>query len=234
VLAIILLSTVLIGWIPHYMVPAHYQAYQWLLSGVNLVIVLPLLFFRMLESPRWLEARGRVDRARKVVERMEARVRKSHPVLPEPDLSPYQVVAEEKTSMFAVFSKQYVYRTVFMLVVFVLLYGGIIYGFASYSFVYLSEVRGYSAGFVFALTAWGGLVSAAFYALNAFFGDRVERRTMVLIGAIVFAGCWYGLYNVHSTRPWSSCTSPWRPARLSSCGTCTRTCRSIFRPGCAA
>ena len=70
---------------------------------------------------------------------MEARVRKSHPVLPEPDLSPYQVVAEEKTNMFAVFSKQYVYRTVFMLVVFVLLYGGIIYGFSSYSFVYLSE-----------------------------------------------------------------------------------------------
>jgi MFS family permease len=199
VLAIILLSTVLIGWVPHYMVPAHYQAYQWLLSGVNLLIVLPLLFFRMLESPRWLEARGRIDQARKAVERMEARVRKSHPVLPEPDLAPYEVVAEEKTNMFAVFSKQYVYRTVFMLVVFVLLYGGIIYGFASYSFVYLSEVRGYSAGFVFALTAWGGLVSAAFYALNAFFGDRVERRTMVLLGAIVFAGCWYGLYNVHNT-----------------------------------
>ena len=108
VLAIILLATVLIGWIPHYLVPAHYQAYQWLLSGVNLLIVLPLLFFRMLESPRWLEARGRVDQARKIVERMEARVRKSHPVLPEPDLTPYEVVAEEKTSMFAVFSKQYV------------------------------------------------------------------------------------------------------------------------------
>ena len=65
--------------------------------------------------------------------------------------------------------------------------------------MFLSASRGYSAGFVFALTAWGGLVAAAFYALNAFFGDRVERRTMVLLGAIVFAGGWYGMYNVHST-----------------------------------
>jgi putative MFS transporter len=199
VLAIILLETVFLGIIPHYMVPAHYQAFQWLLSGVNLLIVLPLLFFRMYESPRWLEARERLDEARRIVEKMEARVMKKHPVLPEPDLTPHEVVAEEKTSMFAVFSPQYVYRTVFMLVVFVLLYGGIVYGFSSYSYVFLSVTRGYSAGFVFALTAWAGLVAAAFYALNAYFGDKVERRYMVLFGAILFAGSWFGLYNVHNT-----------------------------------
>jgi MFS transporter, putative metabolite:H+ symporter len=130
---------------------------------------------------------------------MEARVRKSHPVLPEPDLTPHQVVAEEKTSMFEVFSKQYVYRTVFMLVVFVLLYGGIVYGNSSYAYVFLSASRGYSASFVFALTAWGGLIAAGFYALNAFFGDRLERRTMVLVGAIIMAGGWYGVYLVHNT-----------------------------------
>ena len=174
VLAIILLECVFLGIIPHYMVPAHYQAFQWLLSGVNLLIILPLIFFRVMESPRWLESRERRDEARKIVERMEARVRKSHPVLPEPDLAPYEVVAEEKTNMFAVFAPQYVVRTVFMLVVFVLLYGGIVYGFSSYSIVFLSVSRGYSAGFVFSLTAWAGLVAAAFYALNAYFGDRVR------------------------------------------------------------
>ena len=46
-----------------------------------------------------------------------------------PELTPYQVVAEERTNMFAVFGKQYVVRTMFLLVVFVLLYGGIMYGF---------------------------------------------------------------------------------------------------------
>ena len=199
VLAIILLETVLIGWIPHFMIPAHYKAFQWLLAGVNVLIILPLLYFRMPESPRWLEARERIEAARKIVEQMEARVMKKHPVLPEPDLSPYEVVAEEKTNMFAVFSKQYVYRTVFMLVVFVLLYGGIVYGNSSYAYVFLAESRGYSASFVFALTAWGGLIAAGFYALNAYFGDRVERRTMVLVGAIIMAGGWYGVYLVHNT-----------------------------------
>jgi MFS family permease len=196
--AIILLEVILIGWIPHYLVPAHYQAYQWLLTGLNLLVMV-LLFFRMPESPRWLEARERRDEARKIMERMEARVRKSHPVLPEPDLQPHQVVAEEKTNMLAVFAPQYVVRTVFLLVVFVLLYGGIIYGNSSYAVVFLAETRGYSASFIFSLTAWAGLVAAAVYALNALFGDRVERRTMVLVGAIVFAGCWLGVYNVHST-----------------------------------
>ena len=46
-----------------------------------------------------------------------------------PDLTPCQVVAEARTNMVAVSGRQYVVRTVFLLVVFVLLYGGIIYGF---------------------------------------------------------------------------------------------------------
>ena len=199
VLAIIMLETVLIGWIPHYMIPDHYKAFQWLLTGINLLIVLPLLAWRMYESPRWLESREKFDQARKVMERMEARVMKKYPVLPEPNLSQYEVVAEEKTNMFAVFSKEYWFRTVFMLVVFVLLYGGIVYGNSSYAYVFLSESRGYSASFVFSLTAWGGLIAAGFYALNAYFGDRIERRIMVLVGAIIMAGGWYGVYLVHNT-----------------------------------
>jgi hypothetical protein len=47
-------------------------------------------------------------------------------------------------------------RFMFLLVVFVLGYGGIVYGNASYGYVWLAESRGYSAGFVFALTAWAG------------------------------------------------------------------------------
>ena len=55
------------------------------------------------------------------------------------------------------------------------------------------------ASFVFALTAWAGLIAAGVYALNALIGDRVERRVSILVGAIVFAGGWFGLYNVHGT-----------------------------------
>ena len=100
VFAIILGLSIWRGLIPHYMVPGQYKAYLWFLGGLNLVVML-LIIWRLPESPRWLEARGRTDQARKIVERLEARIMKRHPVLPEPDLKPYEVVTEEKTSMFA-------------------------------------------------------------------------------------------------------------------------------------
>jgi MFS family permease len=165
------------------MFPSQYRAYLFVLTGVNVLMALALAW-RMPESPRWLEARERHDQARRIVERMEARVKKHH-VLSEPDLTPYEVVAEEKPNWLAPFGKQYVVTTVFILVVMVLGYGGIVYGFGGYAILFLSESRGYSAGFVFALTAWAGVAAAA-YVLNAFFGDRIERKTTVMVGAVVF------------------------------------------------
>jgi putative MFS transporter len=198
-IAILLGLSILRGVIPHYMIPNQYRQYLWLLAGLNILVAIAL-FIRMFESPRWLEARERRDQARKIVERMEARVSKGGRIaLPEPDLKPYQVVAEEKTSMLAVFGKDYVFVTILLLVVMVLGYGGIIYGNGGYGFLFLAESRGYSAGFVFALTAWAGAAGAAAYLVNALFGDRFERKWTQLAGAILFAGCWYGLYNVHTT-----------------------------------
>jgi len=197
-LAIFLLATVLASLIPHYWIPSEYRLYLWLLSALNILVAL-VLFGRMPESPRWLEARERRDQARKIVERMEARVMKHHPVLPEPDLTPHQVVAEEKTSWFAPFGRQYVVVTVFLLVVMVLGYGGIVYGSVGYRYLFLAESRHYSAGFIFALAAWAAAASAVVYLLNAFFGERVERKYTQLAGAILFAGGWWGVYAVHDT-----------------------------------
>lgn len=190
--------SVLTGLIPHYLIPGQYRAYLWLLAGLNLLVA-AVLSWRLPESPRWLEARGRRDQSRKVMQRMEARVMGHHPVLPEPDLTPHQVVAEKKTSMFAVFSKQYVAVTALLLTVMVLGYGGITYGNTGYSYLFLAESRGYDASFVFALTFWAGLAGAAVYLLNALLGDLVERQYAQLLGAVLFAGGWYGIYNVHST-----------------------------------
>ena len=130
---IFLLLVVLTGIIPHYWFPGQYKQYLWILAGLNIVIAIAL-YFRMPESPRWLEARERRDQARKVMERMEARASRGGRIaLPEPDLAPHQVVAEEKTSWLAVFGKQYVLVTILLLVVMVLGYGGIVYGGASQS-----------------------------------------------------------------------------------------------------
>ena len=78
VVCIFLLLVVLAGIVPHYLFPGQYRAYLWILTGLNLVIAV-LLFWRMPESPRWLEARERRAEARRVVERMEARVMKRQP-----------------------------------------------------------------------------------------------------------------------------------------------------------
>jgi MFS family permease len=195
---IFLLYVVIGGIIPHYWFPVHYRWFLWMLTGVNLAVAV-YLFFRMPESPRWLEARELRDRARQVVERMETRVMKRHPVLPEPDLSPYEVVAEEKTPWWAPFGRQYVVITVFLLVVMVLGYGGIVYGGASQVLIFLTVNGGYSAGFIFAMTAWAGVVATAIYILNAYFGERLERKWAQLVGAVLFAGAYWGLYEMHGT-----------------------------------
>ena len=109
------------------------------------------------------------------------------------------MVAEEKTSWLAVFGKRYVLITTLLLVVMVLGYGGIVYGGASQAFLFLSLNRGYSAGGVFALIAWSGVAASIVYLLNAFFGERFERRYTQLFGAALFAGGWWGVYAVHST-----------------------------------
>ncbi len=196
VVCIFLLLVILAGIVPHYLFPGQYRTYLWILTGLNVAVAL-LFIWRLPESPRWLEARERFAQARAVVERMEARVARRHPDLPEPDLTPYQVVAEEKTSPFAVFGKRYWGVTTFLLVVMVLGYGGIVYGVGSQAFLFLEENRGYSAGFIFALTAWAGV--AAVYLLNAFFGERFERKYTQLVGAVLFAGSRFGIYHVHNT-----------------------------------
>ena len=150
---IFLLFVVIGGVLPHYWFPVHYRWFLWFLTIVNLLIAV-VLFFRMPESPRWLEAREQRDKARQTVARMEARVSKGGRVaLPEPNLSPYEVVAEEKTAWWAPFGRQYVGVTVFLLVVMVLGYGGIVYGGGSQIILWLILKGNYSAGWIFAMTA---------------------------------------------------------------------------------
>jgi MFS family permease len=195
---IFLLLVVLGGIIPHYWFPSQYHAYLWLLAGLNVLVAIYLVF-RMPESPRWLEARERRDAARQVVERMEARVSKNgQRALPAPDMNPYEVVAEEKTSWLAPFGRQYVAATVLLLVIMALGYAGIVYGGNSQIILFLIGDRGFGAGSVFAITAWAGVAASAVYLLNAFFGQRFERKWTQLFGAALFAGSYWGMYSSHS------------------------------------
>jgi hypothetical protein len=92
-----------------------------------------------------------------------------------------------------------VFTTIFLFVVMLLGYGGIVYGGTSQAFLFLGETRGYSAGFIFALTAWAGVAGTGVYVLNAFFGERLEGKYTQFIGALLYIGGWWGLYEVHNT-----------------------------------
>ena len=66
--------------------------------------------------------------------------------------------------------------------------------------LYLIGKGGYSAGWIFAMTAWAGVVATALYILNAFIGDRLERRWTQLIGAVLFAVGYFVMYKgVHNS-----------------------------------
>jgi len=74
-----------------------------------------------------------------------------------------------------------------------------VYGGASQIILFLIGKGSYSAGFIFAMTAWAGVVATAFYLLNAYVGDRLERRWTQLIGAILYAVGYFLMYKeVHS------------------------------------
>ena len=182
--AVLILFSVLGGLVPHFMFPADYRQYLFLLAGLQLLL-LPLIAWRLPESPRWLEARGQGDKARRIVERLEERVRRHAGELPEPDLTPREVVSQTP-GVFAVFAPEYRWRTLMLLLVWVLGYGGIVYGFGAYGLVFLVS-RGYSASFVFGLATVVGFIGAALLGVNALIGERIERRTAIIFGAVLFA-----------------------------------------------
>jgi len=102
------------------------------------------LFFRMPESPRWLEA-GTARQGTQDHRADEARVSKGGRIACRARPAPYEGVAEEKTNMFAPFGRQYVVVTR-PADVMVLGYAGIVYGGASQIILYLIGKGGYSAG----------------------------------------------------------------------------------------
>ena len=73
--AVVILFSILGGLVPHFMFPQDYRQYLFLLAGLQLLL-LPLIAWRLPESPRWLEARGQHEKARRIVERLEERCRR--------------------------------------------------------------------------------------------------------------------------------------------------------------
>jgi MFS transporter, putative metabolite:H+ symporter len=150
-----------------------------------------ILAFRMKESPRWLENRGRLDEANVVMDQIEAEVSQEKGELPQPVEEVRAMVA--KRGYGELFSKKYVGRTVVLLLLWILQTLGF-YGFVAWVPTLL-VAHGFSL--VHSLT-WSfvmscGAVPGAFIAY--LLSDRIDRKWLVAIFAVLIAACGliYGL-----------------------------------------
>jgi putative MFS transporter len=183
--ASIIFGVVLVGILPFFLVPDYYREFLFILAGCQIIILLPLLYLRLPESPRWLEAHGHVERAEREMARMEQRVLRYAKELPPYDTSRHEVIEIGDVPIFDLFKGEYARRTVLLLACWILGYGGIVYGIAAYRIVFI-VAQHHGANFTFGLGLVGAVIGALTLLINAYWGEKVERRDTILLGAVVF------------------------------------------------
>ena len=182
-----------------YWIPGHYRWFLWALVAAQIVILVPLGLL-LPESPRWLECHGHMERANKIVSRWEAKISARSGPLPAPDTAAHPVVQTEKVPAKELFMGRYRVRTILLLATWILGYPGIVYGGNSYMPTFL-VAHGWTSHQIF---LWGsvGMITLPFVVLAFFgaslFGERYERKTIILTTGIVYAAAFLCLLFVHS------------------------------------
>jgi MFS family permease len=181
-----------------YTLPAHPALFVYILALIPIVIMVPVILLFMPESPRWLESHGRYEQADRIVSRWEQSARRKHPSLPEPDLTQYLVPITDKVPIFEVFTGRYLRRTIILLIVWVLLYAGVDYGYGSYIGVYIID-QGWNAHQLFLILLYGGIGGLFALVAGVVLGERVERKTLVFAaGVMMCVGAVIYYYEPHS------------------------------------
>lgn len=174
-----------------WLIPSHWRAFLWVSAGIEILILLPLLWWLLPESPRWLEAHGRHEDAEKAMEDYERRVQQYDPSpLPEPRGADNPVIMRRSGAWKELFTNPlYRGRTILLIVCWMLGYAGLIYGVGAFLAVYMVD-HGASAHYVFLTIAVAYAVLFVAFQVNARLGESVERRNVIAVMAILFALCW--------------------------------------------
>jgi len=182
-----------------YWIPSHFRWFLFLLAGVQFFVLVPVGML-LPESPRWLESHKREAEADRIVSRWEAKISARFGPLPAPDTGAHPVVQTEKVPARELFQGRYRSRTILLLAVWILGYPGIVYGGLSYMPTYL-VAHGWTSHQIF---LWGGVgiitlpfVVLAFFGVSLF-GERFERKNLILLAGIVYAAAFLLLLVVHS------------------------------------
>lgn len=182
-----------------WLIPAHWQFFLWISAAVEIIILLPLLYWQLPESPRWLEAHGRHEDAERAMAEYEQRCgRYSTAPLAEPVGADNPVVMAGKGAWKELFtSPEYRSRTWVLIICWLLGYAGLIYGVGAFFGVYMVD-HGGTAHIVFGTVAVAYIALFIGFQVNARLGERVERRDVIAVMAILFAACWVVAWLVPS------------------------------------
>jgi putative MFS transporter len=193
------LVAVLVALLGFWLIPGQWQLYLWISAAILIVVFLPLLFWLLPESPRWLEAHGHHAAAAREIERLEERCRRAgHATLPEPAHGVHPVLIADKGNWREIFANpQYRGRTIVLIAVWLLGYAGLIYGTGAFAAVYMVD-HGASAHFVFLTFAVSGAVIFLAFQVNSRLGERVERRDVMCGMAGLFIVSWIVIYLLPS------------------------------------
>jgi putative MFS transporter len=186
----IVISLVAFAWMP-----AHWQWFVWAGAAFQIVVLLPLLYWLLPESPRWLEANGHAEDADRIMTELERRVQRAHgQPLRDPDHGQHPILMSDRSAWHELFTnRRYRARIALILVCWLLCYPGMIYGVGAFILVYMVD-HGVTSHFVFlTLTAAYAATFLAFQ-LNSLLGERVERRDTLLVLGVVFACAWTVAY----------------------------------------
>jgi len=172
-------------------IPSHWKLFLWVSAAVEIIILLPLLWWRLPESPRWLEAHGRHEEAEQVMTAYEANCRGYlSGELPPPEVGRNPVISAKGSSWRELFtSPQYRSRTLLLIAVWLLAYAGLIYGVGAFAAVYMVD-HGGTAHFVFLTIAIAYAALFLGFLVNARLGERVERREVIFVMGVLFAISW--------------------------------------------
>jgi putative MFS transporter len=176
------------GVVGYYWMPGHYDWYLYALSAAPILILVPLGIFVLPESPRWLEGKGRIEEADKIVSKWERSAIKRFGALPAPEIGRHTVVQTLKVPIGEVFTGRYKKETYLLFAVWFLGYSGIVYGFGSFFPTFAVLHVGWTAHELF---FWTRIVPVAiiigFFYIAAAFGERFERKSWTLWSGIIFA-----------------------------------------------
>jgi MFS family permease len=172
-------------------IPGHWHLFLWVSAIIEVVVLLPLLYWKLPESPRWLEAHGRHEEAERAMAIYEQRCQAySRTPLPAPQIGRNPVISAQDSSWRELFTNpHYRGRTWVLICVWMLAYAGLIYGVGAFAAVFMVD-HGASAHFVFLTIAVAYAALFVSFLVNARLGERVERRDVIFVVGVLFAASW--------------------------------------------